>query len=139
MQEIVYVSAARKLFDTTQLKELLDVARRNNARLGVSGILLYDAGSFIQVLEGEQAVVAPLFRSIAADDRHDRVRVVREREIAARSFSEWSMGFVSIDPRLVLPRRHGLSSNGTVVADNAAVLELLDAFRAGQWRNYVFG
>ncbi|HEY6879802.1 MAG TPA: BLUF domain-containing protein [Polyangiales bacterium] len=139
MNEIVYVSAARKPFDTTQLNALLEHARRNNERLGVTGILLYDEGSFIQLLEGDPQVLHALYAQIAADPRHYRVRVVRERVIAARSFGAWTMGYVSIDPKQVLLGRHSLRSNGSLFEDDPRTLELLDAFRGGQWRSYILG
>lgn len=140
MHEIIYASAARRLFDPGQLASLLSVARTNNARLAVSGILLYDAGSFFQVLEGEAAIVRPLFERIARDERHYRVQVLREGAVPARSFAEWSMGYVSLDAQLrsMLAKRHGLSSNGSMRDDAHSVLPLLDAFRNGQLRTYIF-
>lgn len=140
MYEIIYTSGARRLFDPGQLAQLLATARTNNARLQVSGILLYDSGSFFQVLEGEASVVRPLFERIARDERHYRVQVLREGEVKARSFAEWSMGYVSLDAQLrsLLAKRHGLSSNGSMVDDARSVLPLLDAFRNGQLRTYIF-
>jgi hypothetical protein len=141
MYEIIYSSAARRLFELQQLGAMLEAARLNNGRLGVSGILLYEAGSFLQVLEGEEAVVTALFSKIAGDTRHSSVRVLRQRTIAARSFSEWTMGFVTLDPQLMrsFPKRHALSSNGSSTEDAAATIELLDQFRAGRWRSYILG
>ena len=53
MIALVYVSAARKLFDEAELSALLTQCRANNARLGVTGVLLYADGNFMQALEGE--------------------------------------------------------------------------------------
>jgi hypothetical protein len=139
MREIVYVSAASRLLDPAQLGAILEQARRNNQRLGVTGVLLYDAGSFMQLLEGEPEVLQPLYERIAQDERHYRVHRVRDRSIQGRSFAAWSMGFVSIDARRVLLGRHALASNGSLLEDDAAVLEVLDAFRGGQWRSYIMG
>jgi hypothetical protein len=140
MYELIYTSGARRLFDPGQLAALLATARTNNARQEVSGILLYDAGSFFQVLEGEASVVRPLFERIARDERHYRVQVLREGAVSARSFAEWSMGYVSLDAQLrsLLAKRHGLSSNGSMIEDASSVLPLLDAFRNGQLRTYIF-
>jgi hypothetical protein len=141
MFELIYTSAATRLFDLKELATILEAARRNNARLSVSGILLYDAGSFIQVLEGEEAVVRALFDTIAGDSRHYRISMLRQGAISARSFAEWSMGFVTLDPALgrAFPRRHGLSSNGSLLDDESAVLEVLEGFRSGRWHSYVHG
>lgn len=141
MYEIIYASAARRLFDPAQLGALLEQARRNNARSSVSGILLYEAGSFLQVLEGDEGVVRTLYGRIAQDERHYRVRVVREGPVARRGFAEWSMGFVALDNQLFkeFPKRHSLRSNGSLVDDGAPVVDVLDAFRNGQWRSYILG
>ncbi len=123
------------------LASILESARKNNARLGVTGILLYDAGSFIQVLEGDGPVVRELFEKIGRDPRHDRVTMLGERPIDKRSFGAWTMGYVSLDPALLkqLPKRHSLSSNGSLEDTQAAVVQMLDAFRDGRWRSYITG
>ena len=138
MFELAYISAARRLFSPDQLEKLLATARHNNARLGVSGILLYEDGSFMQVLEGDEPVVRELFATISEDPRHDRVQVLGERTIPQRSFAAWSMGFVSLDPKLV-PRRHSLSSNGTLAERAPDLVQLLDAFRRGEYRAAILG
>ncbi|MDB4974675.1 MAG: hypothetical protein JWN48_3016 [Myxococcaceae bacterium] len=139
MQELIYASAARGLLDPVQLGDILAVARRNNARLGVTGILLYHQGSFFQVLEGPPDVLTALYARIAQDPRHAHLVELRTREIERASFAAWSMGFVSLDPRLLsqLPGRHALSSNGTLRQEPEEVLALLDQFRQGQFRRYV--
>jgi hypothetical protein len=51
--ELVYVSQAKYLFQETELKDILDISRRNNIARGITGMLLYDdGGTFIQALEG---------------------------------------------------------------------------------------
>ena len=141
LYEINYASAGCRLFDQGELADILALARRNNRRLSVTGILLYEAGSFLQVLEGEQAIVTALFTRISTAPRHSRVQILREGAVAARSFGDWTMGFVSLDARLraALPERHALSSNGTLQVDKGAVLPLLDAFRDGRYRSYILG
>ena len=48
--EIVYVSSATRPFQEAELQDLLLKARENNARLGVTGMLLYIGGNFMQLL-----------------------------------------------------------------------------------------
>jgi hypothetical protein len=141
MLELIYVSAAWRPLDDGQLAELLTQARTKNARLGVSGILLYDQGSFLQVLEGDEQTVLPLFDTIARDARHQRVSILRRTNVTAPSFREWTMGFVSLDAglRKQLPSRHALRSNGSLSGSAPDVLAALDQFRAGQWRQYIRG
>lgn len=96
MHYILYASTAVERFNSEQLEELLDVSRRNNAAVNVSGMLLYYDGSFIQYIEGEEADVAGLFDRISADPRHLGVFVLDKGETAARALPEWKMGYTSL-------------------------------------------
>ena len=141
MFAMVYTSAAHRMMDPQELGQILAVARKKNGQLGVSGILLYEAGSFLQVLEGDEAVVRELFQTIERDERHFRVKVIEAQPIRERSFSAWTMGFVALHPRLIagLPQRHGLSSNGSLEDGSSSILHTLDAFRSGRLRSYIMG
>src|SRR4051812_1791285 len=93
--QIIYSSAAVTPLSELELQRLLLHARGNNTRLDVTGILLYQEGSFLQVIEGEGHVLEPLFQRIAADKRHHRIMTLLRREVEVRHFGDWAMGFVS--------------------------------------------
>jgi hypothetical protein len=93
MLSIVYVSAAVAPFSEEQLSELLAKSQSNNAAAGLTGVLLYRDGQFMQALEGEDAVVRSVYETVAADDRHDQVRTILEEQITERRFPQWTMGF----------------------------------------------
>lgn len=93
MISLVYVSFASHELSDEELKDILEVSRRNNKPDGVTGMLLYRDGFFIQALEGEESVVRPLYEKIKQDDRHKNVLLVTESKINSRSFNDWSMGF----------------------------------------------
>ena len=76
------------------LKALLATARGNNSSLGVSGMLLYHEGSFMQVLEGEQSAVESIFAKIEKDDRHTNTTILSKGEMETRTFESWAMGFL---------------------------------------------
>ena len=78
---------------------LLAVSKRNNARVGVTGALLFNGGSFAQVLEGSRAAVESTFERIQRDRRHSDVAVLQCEPVAARGFPNWSMGFIGNSPR----------------------------------------
>ena len=61
MLSIVYVSSATRLFAAEDLVALLQAARDYNARIGITGMLLYKAGNFLQVIEGDAAAVNALY------------------------------------------------------------------------------
>jgi hypothetical protein len=94
---LMYVSSARRRFGPAELAELLTVAREKNSRTGITGMLLYKAGLFLQVLEGDSERVRELYARIASDDRHRACSVVLEGTIPERRFSDWSMGFRNLD------------------------------------------
>jgi hypothetical protein len=93
MYHIVYLSQAREGMTLTTLVVLLMQARALNERHDVTGALVYGDGQFMQVMEGEEAVVKSLYERVAKDARHYNVRTLAEGPIVARSFAQWSMAF----------------------------------------------
>ncbi len=94
---LVYYSSAAYLMDDAALLNILQVSRRNNARDGVTGLLLYRAGTFLQVLEGEEGAVDSAYERIRQDHRHRGIIDVLRRPAPQRLFPDWSMGFTNID------------------------------------------
>ncbi|WDQ16096.1 BLUF domain-containing protein [Rhodopirellula sp. P2] len=106
LTELVYCSVATRDMSAEDLKGLLDQSRQKNARLSVTGILLYSDQSreFIQLLEGEQDAIEQLMEVITVDDRHTSVDVMYQGNIKTRSFDGWSMAFRKlddVDPKLL--------------------------------------
>jgi len=97
--QVFYVSRAATAFDNAQVQSILQASRRRNARLDVTGCLLFSGHCFAQVLEGRQAVVSTLARKIAADPRHVGVRVLSEGQRDERDYADWAMGYL-YDPNL---------------------------------------
>ena len=93
MLSLIYVSSATKLFSTEELVGLLRQSCQKNVRLGITGLLLYKDGNFMQVLEGPEAAVWGLYRTIANDQRHHGTIMLLQQTIAERQFATWSMGF----------------------------------------------
>ena len=90
---LVYVSSATGQFAEADLPNLLRQSRLKNRRLGVTGLLLYEGGNFIQVLEGAPAAVDGLYETIERDPRHHRTIVLLRERIDRRRFPNWAMGF----------------------------------------------
>lgn len=91
--QVVYISSATKVFEAGELDRLLEGARRRNERSGVTGVLLYDDYSFLQVLEGTPDAVQRTVERIKRDPRHAGMTVVQDQPIAERDFCDWSMAF----------------------------------------------
>lgn len=135
MFRLIYVSTARELMSNDALLEILTKAREKNSKLGVTGMLLYKDGNFIQMLEGDEDVVRSLYDTISHDDRHfDSIAIVEE-PAQERMFSEWTMGFRNLsDPQLQsLPGFSSFNSldlsHKEAAPDVAACIEILKFFR----------
>ena len=76
------------------IEEILDASRVNNAQVGVTGALMFNAGCFAQVLEGPQSAVEATFERIQQDERHGEVSLLAFGPVSDRAFETWSMGFV---------------------------------------------
>ena len=99
MYYLIYNSYAAVEFSDERLKELLIAAREKNKRLGITGMLYFFKDQFIQLIEGDEAVVKQLAATIAADERHRYFVVLKEGDIDQPFFSDWTMGFRAFDPQ----------------------------------------
>ena len=97
MFELIYVSTAAKRMTKDNLQSILMESMRHNSDHNITGILLYDQGSFCQVLEGDKKDILSLFKKIKKDKRHFNVITISEKDIQYREFSAWSMRFINLD------------------------------------------
>jgi hypothetical protein len=94
LYELVYTSVARKGVGVAELEHILVTARQRNIEAGVTGLLLFSRGEFVQLLEGLQKDVERIYNDfIALDQKHGAPAIAWTQNIAQRNFAEWSMGF----------------------------------------------
>jgi hypothetical protein len=93
---LTYSSSAVQRFSQAELKKLLEISRHNNSLRGVTGMLLYREGQFLQYLEGPRETVNDTFERIKKDDRHYGSQIVAQGPLPGRIFPEWSMGYKSL-------------------------------------------
>lgn len=86
-----------------EVEQILAVSRRKNKENGITGALLWNAGSFAQMLEGPRTALESTFESIQCDPRHGDVMILHAGPLAQRSFPEWSMGFVDTKDTIQAP------------------------------------
>ena len=86
---LMYASRAAASVDQEELVAILRKSKANNPAIGVTGVLCYSEGVFLQVLEGGRSAVNQLYNRIAADDRHTQVELLSYEEIGERSFAGW--------------------------------------------------
>lgn len=96
--QLLYVSGAARAITDQDIDQILGASRKNNAALGVTGMLLVGNGTFIQVLEGERSTVRALAARIKFDPRHRNFMVLVELDAPKRAFGQWQMGFRKLDP-----------------------------------------
>ncbi len=94
---LTYLSSATQKPDPDELEQLLRAVRPKNEALGITGVLLYSDGNYVQTLEGPADVVDAAFARIVADPRHRGVFLAWREEIEEREFPDWSMGFREMD------------------------------------------
>jgi len=108
MFRIVYVSSASKYFSKQEIEDMLERARPKNAIIGITGMLLYKDGNFMQCLEGEEETVTKLANTIQGDDRHTGFLVLMRGPAESRLFPDSPMGFHDLgqDPPTNHPGYH---------------------------------
>ncbi|MBI1212000.1 MAG: hypothetical protein GC190_11090 [Alphaproteobacteria bacterium] len=94
MRHLLYVSSSVGHVSDDEIAQILHRARRNNARNGITGMLLYCDGNFLQLLEGEDEAVETTFRRIKRDPHHRDIHVMLDdKNVSQHAFADWSMGF----------------------------------------------
>lgn len=93
MHRLVYLSEAVGDIGPKEVAKIVEASRRNNARLGVTGLLLYHDGRFFQEIEGDRSAVTQAFERIKSDPRHTGIEVLEFGRAKARAFEGWSLGW----------------------------------------------
>jgi len=75
---------------------ILAQSRQYNPTCGITGILCYGGGIFLQAIEGGRMPVNELYGHIQRDPRHSEVALLLYEEITERRFSGWTMGLVNL-------------------------------------------
>jgi hypothetical protein len=89
---LTYASRAVEGLTREDLRDIASEAQRRNRRLGLSGLLLYVEGDFLQVLEGPGGAVERVYEMIETDPRNRWVTRLATERILRRAFEDWSMG-----------------------------------------------
>jgi len=131
---LVRLLYASRAIDTSEeaISAILGQSRQHNPECGITGILCYGGGIFLQAIEGGRMAVSELYGHIQRDARHKDVVLLHYEEIAERRFGGWTMGQVNmskINTSILLkyaekPELNPYSVSGTV---SLALLEELMA------------
>ena len=78
------------------IESILAQSRQFNPSTGITGILVYGGGIFLQAIEGGRAAVSELYAHIQKDPRHKDVVLLHYEEISERRYRGWTMGQVNL-------------------------------------------
>jgi methanogenic corrinoid protein MtbC1 len=88
---LTYQSSASAPPTDAELHDLVARARLRNQSVGVTGMLLYEDGRFLQTLEGPPEGLGAVWDSIQRDERHQDIDLLSEHYVEARLFSDWDL------------------------------------------------
>ena len=139
LQRLVYISDAKAPMTRDEVTHLVSSCRESNRARGISGILLYSGGHFMQMLEGQGMQISSLYSKISLDPRHHNVEQLMLRDADERIFPEWGMDLARIENSIPLDRtrieqqllRLRLKRSADPVADAISLLR--------EFRNQVMG
>ncbi|MBB1073892.1 BLUF domain-containing protein [Rhodoferax sp. 4810] len=78
------------------IESILHECRSRNPNSGITGVLCYGGGIFLQVIEGGRMAISQLYNQIQRDSRHKDVVLLHYEEITERRFAGWTMGEVNM-------------------------------------------
>jgi hypothetical protein len=95
---LVRLLYASRAIDTSPaaIDAILSQSRQYNPSSGITGILCYGGGIFLQAIEGGRTAISELYGHIQRDPRHKNVELLQYEEISERRFAGWTMGAVNI-------------------------------------------
>jgi hypothetical protein len=88
---LIYASRAAEALTPADHEQILESSRRNNAKVGVTGLLAFGAREFLQCLEGSRDAVNATYARILSDPRHQDIQLIDCRDVDQRWLGEWGM------------------------------------------------
>ncbi|MGQ9864873.1 MAG: BLUF domain-containing protein [Pseudanabaenaceae cyanobacterium] len=123
LYRLVYVSQARPNLGYPDLFSIMEASEKNNKPMGITGLLCFGDGWFLQVLEGHRLAVSQTYNRIMSDARHLNPELLDFSAIAQRDFLDWSMRAIQIgqekrEREIIL--RHSVNDSFTPAAMDAS-------------------
>ena len=96
--QLIYQSACRTGLTLDVLRKIARESSKRNRERGITGVMLVQGRSIVQVLEGEENPVRALYHKISQDVRHGGCTILLCRHCKERAFADWNMGICEVDP-----------------------------------------
>lgn len=102
LRQLIYVSTATYECRPDELEAILESAVRHNKDAGITGLLLYTRGTFMQLIEGDETAIDETLQRLRADRRHYGIFIMVDTPVDHRIFPSWSMGLRLLDAKKIL-------------------------------------
>ena len=96
MLRLFFISAATHFKTARELNEIMRASRMRNRAEGVSSLLIYNDGSYAQLMEGPKQAVLNVFERIKTDKRHTGAAVIFQEETDTRITEGWDMQLLPV-------------------------------------------
>jgi hypothetical protein len=93
VRQIIFFSTAAGGQDASSIAGIAAVSFTNNMRDAISGLMVAGGHRFLQVVEGDDAVIGAAVERVRRDRRHVGMTVLVDRMVRTRSFPTWSTAF----------------------------------------------
>lgn len=137
MYQLVYSSKAATSLSQPSVDTILETARKRNQQSAITGFLLFDGTTFLQLLEGEERAVMALFERISSDARHNKVEALIKDTASTRLFSNWSMAYAVVDEGGLT--RFGGSLKRDSILELASCMRSRNSFVSETIRGFMLG
>ena len=97
LHTICYVSTAVSTITKNKVSDVFDGIVEKNRHLGITGVLLYSHGNFMQIIEGPSVAMRTLYDSIKKDQRHHHIIEIMNQPATERIFQNYLTGFTIVE------------------------------------------
>lgn len=98
LRAVIYSSQVAEDCDAECVGRIAAASARFNQMAGVTGVLLFDGGRFLQYLEGPDDGVRAVYERIRSSDRHANLVELADGRVTKRLFPYWRMEWLPIEP-----------------------------------------
>jgi hypothetical protein len=103
LRRLIYTSQATRSFSKRNFLDLLHQSRAYNSVDNITGVLIHRKDFFLQVIEGDTEAIEDLLGRLLLDTRHIKLKIILDKFVEKRIFSNWSMGCANFnEPELSL-------------------------------------
>lgn len=110
MGSLLYRSTALQPPTERELGQLIRSSQLRNRALGITGMLVYENGQYLQSLEGPPDAMEQIWSSIRRDPRHCSIEILKQTLTPGRMFSGWDMKLLRRAPGDLKSRENSLQA-----------------------------